>query len=170
MKRFPTMSLDPLAFHLGLVFLALLGGYYLAQLGETLFPALSIPIFAVAFLCGLALQLVMSRTGIARYVDGSIVGNINASSTELLVTFGIAAIQLGVVVNYIAPLTILLIFGILYCLLLFRFLAPRIFDEYSFERGIFTWGWSTGAVAMGIALLKVVDPKGDSKTLSRLLV
>lgn len=61
----------------------------------------------------------------------------------LLVAFGIAAIQPTVVATFLVPLVLLLIFGLLYCFVLFRFLAPRVFSEYAFERGIFTWGWST---------------------------
>ena len=34
-----------------------------------------------------------------------------------------------------------------------------------FERSIFTWGWSTGAVATGIAMLRVVDPELKSGTM-----
>lgn len=34
-----------------------------------------------------------------------------------------------------------------------------------FERQLFTWGWATGAVATGIALLRIVDPKLNSRTL-----
>lgn len=35
-----------------------------------------------------------------------------------------------------------------------------------FERGIFGWGWATATVATGIAVLKIVDPKLKSGTLS----
>ena len=32
-----------------------------------------------------------------------------------------------------------------------------------FEKAIFTWGWFTGTMAMGIALLRVADPKMRSR-------
>ncbi len=50
-------------------------------------------------------------------------------------------------------------------LLFFRYLTPRVFSEYWFEKGIFTWGWATASVATGIALLRIVDPKLESRTL-----
>ena len=37
--------------------------------------------------------------------------------------------------------------------------------ECWFEKAIFTWGWFTGTMAMGIALLRVADPKMRSRCL-----
>lgn len=159
------ISLEPLAFHLGLILIAAMAAYYLSDLGETLISGLSIPVFAVAYLVGLLLQFVLVQTRAAYYVDRDTITDITGTSTDLLIAFGIAAIVPSVVASYLLPLTLLLIFGLAYCLLLFVYLAPRMFSEYAFERGIFTWGWSTGAVAMGIALLRIVDPNLESKTL-----
>ena len=44
-------------------------------------------------------------------------------------------------------------------------LAPRMNPMFWFERGIFTFGWCTGVVAMGITLLRIVDPRFKSGTL-----
>ena len=159
------VSLEPLALHLGLILMAATGAYYLAQGGEALLPQLAIPVFAVAYIVGIILQFVLVKMRADEYVDKDTINDITGTSTDLLVAFGIAAIVPTVVASYLIPLILLLLFGIGYCLVLFRFLAPRMFSEYAFERGIFTWGWSTGAVAMGIALLRIVDPKLESKTL-----
>jgi ESS family glutamate:Na+ symporter len=40
-----------------------------------------------------------------------------------------------------------------------------MFRDQWFARGIFTWGWMTGSVATGIALLRIVDPRHKSGTL-----
>ncbi|MDE0373439.1 MAG: hypothetical protein OXI73_12985, partial [Rhodospirillales bacterium] len=45
------------------------------------------------------------------------------------------------------------------------FVANRVFNNYWFERGIFVFGWSTGVVAMGVTLLRIVDPDFRSNTL-----
>ncbi len=142
-----------------------LAAYGLGNVLEGVLGDFNIPTFALAFLVGLAVQFVLVRTRVDDYVDRTTVTGITGSSTDLLVAFGIASIVPTVVVSYAVPLTLLLLFGIVYCLLVFRYLAPRVFSEYAFERGLFTWGWSTGAVAMGIALLRIVDPKLESKTL-----
>jgi ESS family glutamate:Na+ symporter len=44
--------------------------------------------------------------------------------------------------------------------------APRVFKEHWFESGIFTYGWNTGTIAFGVALLRIVDKRSDSKVLS----
>lgn len=38
------------------------------------------------------------------------------------------------------------------------YVAPRMLGEQWFEKGVFSWGWMTGTVAMGILLLRIVDP------------
>ena len=45
------------------------------------------------------------------------------------------------------------------------FLGRRLAKTFWFERMIFAWGWWTGTMAMGIALLRIVDPKLSSKAM-----
>ena len=46
---------------------------------------------------------------------------------------------------------------------LYIFLASKyIFKEYWFEKAMFSWGWFTGTMAMGMALLRIADPEGRS--------
>jgi ESS family glutamate:Na+ symporter len=44
-------------------------------------------------------------------------------------------------------------------------MARKLMKECWFEKAIFTWGWFTGTMAMGIALLRVADPKMRSRCL-----
>lgn len=158
-------SLEPLAFHLGLIAAVTMIGYYLSGvLGDLLF-GVSVPAFAVAFLVGIATNVGLIWTRVAGYVDPPTVRSVSGTTIDLLVAFGIAAIVPSVVANYAVPLILLMLFGIAYCFVLFRYLAPRMFPGYWFERGMFTWGWSTASFAFGIALLRIVDPKLQSKTM-----
>jgi len=43
--------------------------------------------------------------------------------------------------------------------------AQKIFAEGWFETALFTWGWTTGVTAMGIALLRIIDAKNKSHVL-----
>lgn len=54
----------------------------------------------------------------------------------------------------------------IFCVILLFVGAPVYFGKHWLERGIFGWGWATAAVATGIALLKMVDPKQRSGTLN----
>ena len=40
-----------------------------------------------------------------------------------------------------------------------------MFSTYNFEKSLFLWGMSLGVTAIGIALLRMVDPEGESETL-----
>ena len=53
--------------------------------------------------------------------------------------------------------------GLLFTALYIFLAAKHIFKEYWFEKAMFSWGWFTGTMAMGMALLRIADPKSDSK-------
>src|SRR5699024_3995714 len=90
---------------------------------------------------------------------------IGGSATDYLVAIGIASINITVVLDYVIPLIVLFIFGILWAYGIFYFIGPNIFKDFWFENALFGWGWSTGTVAMGLALLRIVDPDHKTTTL-----
>jgi glutamate:Na+ symporter, ESS family len=158
-------SLEPLALHLAFLAVTVAAGFAISEGVAALFPAVAVPAFAAAFVVGVLGRVVMRYTGAAHYLDSTTMTSLSGASTDLLVAFGIASIVPAVVAAYALPLTVLLVFGTLYCVLMFRFLTPMVFSQGWLERGLFTWGWSTASIATGIALLRIVDPKGRSKTL-----
>ncbi|WP_020008595.1 sodium/glutamate symporter [Salinicoccus albus] len=160
-----SISIDPLVFHLALAILVTGIGYYLSVLGESLYEGLAIPAFSLSFLAGLTLRIFLERTNMDKYLDKPTMSKISGGSTDLLVATGIASINLTVVAQNIVPFIILMVFGILLTYGFYRYVSQFYFQENWFEKGIFTFGWITGAVAMGIALLRIVDPKLRSKTL-----
>lgn len=42
----------------------------------------------------------------------------------------------------------------------------KLFHNFWFERSIFVFGWTTGVVAIGVTLLRIVDPEAKSGTLN----
>lgn len=160
-----SISIDPLIFHFALIAFVAMSGYALSHWGASIFPQVVIPIFCLAFICGFILQSILRFINADQYVNKKVVNRISGGSTDLLVAFGIASINLSVVIDYIVPLSILLVAGLTYTWFMFRFVGPRLFVDHWFERSIFTWGWATGTVAMGIALLRIVDPELKSNTL-----
>ncbi|MBT4610025.1 MAG: sodium:glutamate symporter, partial [Gemmatimonadetes bacterium] len=93
-------------------------------------------------------------------------GRLSGALTDILVVFGIASIRVEVLVEYAAPLTLLLVTGLVLCVVLIRGLGPRFFRDHWLERSLFTWGWITGVTAMGIALLRIVDTRNESQALA----
>jgi len=160
-----SISIDPYVFHLSIITIIAMGGYYLSQLGATLLPSVVIPAFSLAFLVGLLVKKILNSTNTDKYVSKDVVSRISGSATDILVAFGIGSISISVVLDYAVPLVLLFLFGLVYAYVFFAILSKKFFTEYWFEKGIFTWGWTTGTVAMGMALLRIVDPNAESKTL-----
>ncbi len=157
-------SLEPLALHIAVLAVTAVAGYGVSEGVAALFPTIAVPMFAAAFVAGVLGRAVMQRVGAMRYLDSTTMASLSGASTDLLVAFGIASIVPAVVAAYAVPLAVLLVFGTVYCVVMFRFLTPRMFAHGWLERGLFTWGWSTASIATGIALLRIVDPKGKSRT------
>jgi ESS family glutamate:Na+ symporter len=66
--------------------------------------------------------------------------------------------------QYAGPILLMSLFGVVYALTVFA-IAPWCFRAFWFERALFTYGWNTGVVGYGVALLRVVDPQYKSHTL-----
>ncbi|MDR0657418.1 MAG: sodium:glutamate symporter [Mediterranea sp.] len=160
-----SISIDSLTFNLIVVAAIALGGYGVSKLVSCMAAGFELPVFSCAFIVGLLVKRIFDHTQVSDYVCPQTVGHISGTFTDLLVAFGIASIKLSVVVEYIVPLSILLLTGLIFTLLYVIFAARRLMREGWFEKALFTWGWFTGTMAMGIALLRVVDPGMRSRTL-----
>jgi len=159
-------AIEPIALHAGILTLTVLFANYLCGWVNDLFPDVSIPLFAMSFLVGIAGKLLLTAVKKPDYVDKETMGSISGASTDYLIAFGIASIVPAAIADYWVALVVMFVLGTVYCAIFFFFIAPRFFGENWLERGIFGWGWATAAVATGIALLKIVDPKMKSGTLN----
>lgn len=159
---FSAISLDSMTFNFGMIALITLLGYGLSKGIEALWPALMLPVFSCAFLTGIAVRAVLRKTRTDDYLSKPIIGHLSGAFTDYLVAFGVASIKLEIVVQYIVPLTLLLAVGLVATLLYVFLLGRRFHRTAWFEKSIFTWGWFTGTMAMGIALLRITDPESRS--------
>ncbi|MGL4852237.1 MAG: sodium/glutamate symporter [Phocaeicola sp.] len=159
------ISMDSLTFYLAVVSMVALGGYGISKLVNYWVPLLELPVFSCAFVVGILVKKLLDRTGSDQYVCRDTVGHISGTLTDYLVAFGIASIKLSVVLDFLVPLSILLVCGFVGTFLYVFVWARKMMSSYWFEKAIFTWGWYMGTMAMGIALLRVVDPKMKSRCL-----
>jgi len=157
------IALDPLAWHVALVLAALAAAHLADHVWQGWFAA-SLPLFVLAMLAGAALQAGLNAVKLGEFVDRRIAARIGSSASDYLVAFGIGSIKLSVVAKYAAPIAVLALFGLAWCLVLFWFLGRRLCRNFWFERSLFVYGWATGIVGIGIILLRVVDPKFRSRT------
>lgn len=158
-------SIEPLALHGGFIAVTVTIAYIIQQFVQDQFESISIPLFALAFLVGIGGRIFLTVIKRPEYLDQTTVKSISGASTDFLIAFGVASIVPAAVASYWVPLLILFVLGVVYCTVFFFFVSPVFFGEKWLERGIFSWGWATAAVATGIALLKIVDPELKSGAL-----
>lgn len=159
------MSLDTLSWHLTLVLVAL-GGAYLVNMGiKEIFPQLSIPLYGLALLCSIVVQWILKLFRMDRYVDKKIVTHIGSTATDYLVGFGVASINVSVVVKYALPIILMAFIGFVFVIAWLFVISPKFFRSYWFERGIYIFGMSTGVLATGVILLRVADPEFETGVL-----
>src|SRR5699024_11721540 len=102
-----------------------------------LMPQINIPMLSMAYVVGLIIQVIFRKLSITGYIDKKVIDNLSGTATDLLVAFGIASIELSVVLNYAVPLIVLFTFGIIFAFVIFRFIAPRFFGTDCFYNALF---------------------------------
>jgi len=158
------MAIDSLSWHIMLILIASAGGYYSYYWIKGVLP-ITMPMMCLAMLTGVLLQKLLGILKIEQSIDKKVITRLGSSVTDYLVAFGIASIKISVVIKFALPLLILSLLGICLSFFYLFYVSKRLFHNYWFERGIFIYGWSTGVVAMGVTLLRIVDPNFKSKTL-----
>jgi ESS family glutamate:Na+ symporter len=162
-----SIALEPLAWHVALV-LAVYGltVTVMPTIRELLPPKFVLPAFVIAMVIGWSVQAALDLAKVGQYVDGKTIGSIGSLASDYLVAFGIASINVQIVLTHAVPLIVFALLGLALCVGWLLIIAPRVFKEHWFESGIFTYGWNTGTIAFGVALLRIVDKRSDSKVLS----
>lgn len=124
------MSIDTISWHLSLVLISV-GMAYLVNAGlKRLLPAISFPIYGLALLCSIVLQNILNRVGLGLYVDKNIITHIGSSATDYLVAFGVASININVVLDNLIPIIFLSFLGFLFVTVWFLIVSPRFFKSY----------------------------------------
>ncbi|BCV24041.1 sodium/glutamate symporter [Gelria sp. Kuro-4] len=160
-----SISIDPLSFHLALILIPSLIGYYLSKWVLVLNKNLQIPEFAWALLVAYLLQYLLIQTGTNKYVDRATVTRISGTATDLLIVAGMESIKLSVIIKYAAPLALLFAFGFALNWVWFMYLGSHMSREHWFERNMIVWGSACGVLTTGIMLLRVVDPEFNSRAM-----
>lgn len=152
-------SIEPLAFHFTIVACAILIGWAMLNGIQLLHPILkSFPLFPLAMIGGLLIQMVSVKSGFSHYYDRPTFERILGFSLDILVVAAIASLRLDLFLQFLAPFSLLMIAGTIWLMFCLFFLAPRIFHQNWFERGITEYGMQSGVTAIGLLLLRLVDP------------
>ena len=159
---FSTVSVSRLTFNLSVIGLVVLGGYLISKSVSRVAPMLELPVFSCSYIVGILVKFVCDRTKVTEYVCPETSSSLSGMCTDYLVAFGIASIKISVVSQYLVPMLILLFAGLIFTACYIYIAAKYIFKEYWFEKAMFSWGWFTGTMAMGMALLRIADPDSRS--------
>lgn len=155
--------IDPITFHFIVIGLAVLVGYILLYLLKLTSPIMqSFPLFPLAMIGGLIVQKLSSATGVDKYYDKKTFDRIMGFSLDMLIVSAIASLRLDLFLQNVFPFMILMIVGMLWLLFMVLVMAPRMFPEHWCERSVTEFGMQSGVTAIGLVLLRLVDP--DYKT------
>lgn len=168
-----TSSTDPLSVHLGFVAVAISIGWLLLQVLEAIEVAtwggddglellVHLPLFPMAMLGGVLLQLLLDRTGRAALVDRHLVNRISGTALDLIIVAALGTLSLEAIGGNLAPFLLLAVAGIAWNVGAFLVLAPRIVPEYAYERGLGDFGQSMGMTVTGLLLMRIADPPNRS--------
>ena len=156
-------SIEPFSLHVAVIGLAIIIGYVALEGLKMLHPKFSaVPLFPMAMLGGVLVQAIAVMTKADGLIDRQIVERIQGTALDFLVVAAVASIKIPIVVKYAIPLLILMFGALVLMHVLTVYLAPRIFPDAWFERAIAEYGALCGVLAVGLMLLRVVDP--DLKT------
>lgn len=162
-------SIDPFSFHFTIVGLAILIGYIILQIITRLEAAIFgsdfmtyVPLFPLAMIGGLIVQIFVSKFDKDELVDRQIITSVQGFSLDILIISAIATVSLSVIGEYIVPFIILAAGGIIWNVIGFFFFGPRMLPDYWLERAVGDFGQSTGVTATGLMLVRVADPEMKS--------
>lgn len=165
-KRLAGAATDAMSLQLGLVALAIVIGWLLLEglrllesstWGGELFSY--VPLFPLAMIGGLIVQLLVERLGLAHLVVRSYMARAGGIALDLTIVAALASLSLQVLGDNLVPLLLLSFAGTAWCLFGVLVIAPRIIPYNWFERGIGDFGQSMGMTVSGLLLMRMADPQ-----------
>ena len=126
-----------------------------------------IPVFPLAMIGGIVLQITLNTAGLKSLLHGKTIAFIGALALEIVIVAAIATMSLTSISNNLEPFLLLAVTGTIWSVVVFLVLAPRIMSTHWFERGIGDFGQSMGMTATGLLLMKSADPSNRSQALER---
>jgi len=162
-------SIDVVAMHLALIGIAVLLGFavrlglvaiedqveVIAKYG--LFS--NLPLFPFAMMGGAVLQKILQRfNNRTQLVDGAIMDRISGTALDFLIVAAMGTVSVTAIGSEVAAFVILCMLSLLWQLLCVLVISRFLFQQYPIENALPCFGQSTGVIASGLILLRMVDP------------
>ncbi|MEZ7172943.1 hypothetical protein [Sporosarcina sp. OR05] len=148
------------AFHMGLIAIATLIGWFMQKAVTIYVPG--IPLFPLVMIGGLLVNMVISRTKHMDMINLDTFKRIQGFALDFLIIGAVASIKVPIVIEYFVPLLILTALALGMMIWYFYYLGKRFFPENWFENAIVHYGSYTGVAAVGLLLLRTVDPEMET--------
>ncbi len=164
-------SIDKFTIQVALIFLAYVVTYFIMYLLGLLLPGMKSTIFGFNFLLGVlsatlikvVMNLLKKKSIIKKdYLNDFLMTRASNFFFDLMVVAGIAAIRLDILEKYWGIMLIIGVMGLVVTYAYNRFVAKKLFPEYTEEQFLAMYGMLTGTASTGIILLREVD--GDFET------
>ncbi|MGL5437257.1 MAG: sodium/glutamate symporter [Lachnospiraceae bacterium] len=161
-------SIDTLAFHAALIFLACTLAYAVVSLTKTYnIPILKeISVWAYGMIVMFIIWGLMCTLKIDYLVDSKVKSKLSSFFTEFAVIGAIASLPIQAVLEYMVPILTMVILGYIGTTALLFFMCKRFLKGYWFEQMIGTYGMCTGVFLTGVLLLRICDPEFESPALA----
>lgn len=160
-------SIDTVAFHSALIFLACMLAYGIIAVTKSLnIPVLKdISVWAYGMIVMFAIWGVMNKLKVDYLVDGKVKSKVSGTFTEFAIIAAIATLPIRAVAAYLVPILLMCAAGWLVTFFLLFFFCKKFLKGAWFEMMISTFGMATGVFLTGVLLLRICDPDFETPAL-----
>ncbi len=117
------------------------------------------PVFPLAQIWSIVIQYTIQKTCKDSPLDKGIMDRISGTAIDVLVLSALATTNISAVATQIAPLIILCSVLVVFQVICFMLLAPRMLPDFWVERASTEFGLATGTTSIGLILLRSIDPE-----------
>lgn len=162
--------IDKLTVQVALILIAYLIAYLMMFGLGSLLGGMKSVIYGFNFLMGVIAATIMKfvmrllkKAKISRqYTNNFLLTHISNLCFDIMIVAGIAAIRLEAIKMYWWILIVLGVVGMISTYMYNKFIARKLFPEYSEQQFLAMYGMLTGTASTGVMLLREVDPKYET--------
>ena len=161
-------SIETLSLHIGLLFIAALGGYMLSSLAATTGISIltSLPTWLYGMIAMIVLWALICLFKLDYLFDDGVKNKITGLMSDYLITAAIMSIPVSVVATYWVVLLAVIVVGIILTPMVQWFVCKWTLRTNWFEKFLGMLGANTGVYVTGLLLIKMADPDLKSDALA----
>jgi ESS family glutamate:Na+ symporter len=147
----------------------------LGTFGQTLAQLLWGFHFIIGSLFAILLRMIFDlmkkkKIMIRNYPNNYLLQRISGGCFDFMIAASIAAISLGIVLEYIVPIGLITTAGGIVTIFFTIYICKRIYPKHQLENILALFGMLTGTISTGLALLREVDPNFRSEAAENLVL